>query len=62
VVDALAQPLISQFVVRPQGGGTAPVDNRAVFTAMVFVVTSGCALRYLPPSFGVTVPTGLVPA
>lgn len=31
--------------------------NRAVFTANVFVLTSGCAWRLLPPSFGVTVPT-----
>lgn len=54
---ALAEPLIPQFSLRPQGGGTAPVDDRAVFTAIVFVLTSGCAWRYLPPSFGVTVPT-----
>jgi len=45
------------FQARPQGGGTAPADDRAVFTAIVFVLTSGCAWRYLPPSFGVTVPT-----
>ncbi|WP_408637527.1 IS5 family transposase [Nocardia terpenica] len=54
---ALAEPLIPQFEARPQGGGTAPVDDRAVFAAIVFVLTSGCAWRYLPPSFGVTVPT-----
>jgi transposase len=40
---ALAQPLIPGFDLRPQGGGTAPVDDRAVFTAIVFVLTSGCA-------------------
>jgi transposase len=28
-----------------------------VFTAIVFVLTSGCAWRHLPGSFGVTVPT-----
>jgi transposase len=33
------------------------VDDRAVFTAIVYVLTSGCAWRHLPPSFGVTVPT-----
>jgi transposase len=55
---ALAQPLIPQFARRPQGGGTAAVDDRAMFTAIVFVLTSGCAWRHLPPSFGVTVPTG----
>jgi transposase len=54
---ALAEPLIPRFEPRPQGGGTAPVEDRAVFTAIVFVLTSGCAWRYLPPSFGVTVPT-----
>jgi transposase len=33
------------------------VDDRAVLTAIVYVLTSGCAWRYLPPSFGVAVPT-----
>jgi transposase len=33
------------------------VDDRAVFIAIVFMLTSGCAWRHLPPSFGVTVPT-----
>ena len=32
-------------------------DDRAVFTAIVFVLTSGCAWRHLPPSFGVSMPT-----
>ncbi|MFX0574363.1 IS5 family transposase [Nocardia nepalensis] len=53
----LAEPLLPEFTPRPQGGGTAPTDERVVFTAVVFVVTSGCAWRMLPPSFGVTVPT-----
>jgi len=60
VPDALweiAEPLIPRFASRPQGGGSAPIDDRAVFTAIVFVLTSGCAWRHLPPSFGVTVPT-----
>lgn len=52
----LVQPLIPQFTARRQGGGTAPVEDRAVFTAIVFL-TSGCAWRDFPPSFGVTVPT-----
>jgi hypothetical protein len=30
---AVAQPLIQRFDPRPQGGGTTPVDDRAVFTA-----------------------------
>lgn len=54
---ALAEPLVPKFERRPQGGGTTPVGDRAVFTAIVFVVTSGCVWRMLPPSFGVTVPT-----
>nr|WP_217808813.1 IS5 family transposase [Nocardia donostiensis] len=54
---ALVEPLLPEFTPRPQGGGTAPTDERAVFTAVVFVLTSGCAWRMLPPSFGVTVPT-----
>jgi transposase len=54
---ALDEPLIPGFTARPQAGGTTPVDDRAVFTALVFVLTSGCQWRLLPPSFGVTVPT-----
>lgn len=50
----LVGPLLPSFTPRPQGGGTAPVDERAVFTAVVFVLTSGCAWRHLPPSFGVS--------
>ncbi|MEG8180030.1 transposase [Nocardia terpenica] len=53
----LVEPLLPPFEPRPQGGGTAPVDERAVFTAVVYMLTSGCAWRMLPPSFGVTVPT-----
>ncbi|RDL03102.1 putative transposase of IS4/5 family DUF4096 [Streptomyces sp. HB202] len=44
----LAAPLLPRFNSRPQGGGTALVDERAVFTAVVYVLTSGCAWRYLP--------------
>jgi transposase len=54
---ALVEPLIPSFSARPQGGGRAPIDDRVVFTAVVYVLTSGCAWRLLPPSFGVTVPT-----
>lgn len=53
----LTEPLLPGFTARTQGGGTAPVDQRSVFTAVVYVLTSGCAWRMLPPSFGVTVPT-----
>lgn len=33
------------------------MNPRVVFTAIVYVLTSGCAWRWLPPSFGVKVPT-----
>lgn len=54
---AIVEPLVPGFTPRRQGGGTAPVDARAVFTAIVYVLTSGCAWRHLPGEFGVTVPT-----
>jgi transposase len=54
---AVVEPLIPKFAARPQGGGTAPVDDRAVFTAIVFVLTTGCAWRHLPESLGVSPPT-----
>jgi transposase len=50
----LAGPLLPVFSPRRQGGGSAPLGDRAVFTAVVFVLTSGCAWRQLPPSFGVS--------
>ena len=51
---ALVAPLLPRFEPRRQGGGTAPVDDRAVFTAIVFVLTAGCAWRHLPPSYWVS--------
>ncbi|WP_425424226.1 transposase [Streptomyces chattanoogensis] len=47
-----AAPLLLSFAARPQGGGTAPCDERTVFTAVVYALTSGCAWRHLPPTFG----------
>lgn len=49
----LVAPLLPPFTPRPQGGGTAPRDERAVFTAVVYVLTSGCAWRHLPSDFGI---------
>jgi len=49
----LVQPHLPQFRPRPQGGGTAPLPDRQVLTAITYVLTSGCAWRDLPPSFGV---------
>lgn len=50
----IVEPLLPGFRARPQGGGTAPVDERAVFTAVVYVLTSGIPWRLLPRSFGVS--------
>ncbi|WP_433262736.1 transposase [Actinosynnema sp. CS-041913] len=54
---AMVEPLIPPAKVRRQGGGRGRVSDRAIFTAIVFVLTSGCAWRHLPATFGVTVPT-----
>ncbi|MFJ5901434.1 IS5 family transposase [Streptomyces sp. NPDC093064] len=37
---------------RPQGGGRRRADDRAVLAAIIFVATSGCTWRQLPPVFG----------
>ncbi|QKW53494.1 transposase [Streptomyces buecherae] len=50
----LAAPLLPGFTTRRQGGGSAPLDDRTVFTAIVYVLTSGCSWRHLPPSFRVS--------
>ncbi|MDQ0779871.1 transposase [Streptomyces aurantiacus] len=47
----MVAPMLPSFKPRRQGGGTAPLDERAVFTAVVHVLTSGCAWRHLPPTF-----------
>jgi transposase len=51
---ALVQPLLPPHGVRSQGGGVRPLDDRAVFTAIAYVVTTGCAWRNLPAVFGVS--------
>ena len=48
----VAAPLLPSFAARPQGGVAAPFDERAVFTAVGYALTSGCAWRHLPPTFG----------
>jgi len=50
----LAAPRILRFTRRPQGGGNAPADDRAVFTAVVYVLASGCAGRHVPGEFGMS--------
>ncbi|MFD0479936.1 IS5 family transposase [Nonomuraea thailandensis] len=37
---------------RPQGGGRRRVDDRVILAAIVYVATTGCAWRQLPPVFG----------
>jgi transposase len=54
---AIVAPLIPETPARPQGGGMRRVDDRTVFTAIVFVLVNGCAWHDLPASYGVTVPT-----
>lgn len=57
VADSLweiVEPLIPGFVPRRQGGGAAPIDEGAVFSVIVFVLTTGCAWRHLPSGFGVS--------
>ncbi|MEO3754693.1 transposase [Streptomyces sp. B6B3] len=51
---SIVSPMLPSFASRPQGGGTAPVDERAAFTAVVYVLTSGCAWRHLPVGLGVS--------
>ncbi|SNX96984.1 Putative transposase of IS4/5 family [Geodermatophilus sabuli] len=49
----IVEPLIPPQPERPQGGGTRHVEDRAVFTAIVDVLTTGCAWWHLPAEFGV---------
>ncbi|MEU2718206.1 transposase [Streptomyces sp. NPDC007205] len=50
----LVEPLLPSFTGRRQGGGTAPLNERQTFTAVVYVLTSGCTWRQLPPWLGVS--------
>lgn len=50
---AIVEPLMPPFTPRAQGGGTTPADPRAVFAAIVYVLTSGCAWGLLPSWVGV---------
>lgn len=53
----IAEPLIPPHRLRPQGGGRSRADDRAVFTAITFVLISSSPWRSLPSVFGVTAPT-----
>lgn len=50
----IVEPLIPPQRERPQGGGTRYVEDRAVFTAIVYVLRAGCAWQHLPAEFGVS--------
>jgi transposase len=51
---ALTEPLLPPFTGRRQGGGTAPLDERKAFTAVVYVLMCRCPWRQLPPWFDVS--------
>jgi transposase len=53
---SIAQSVLPAPKFRPQGGGRGRVDERATFTAILYVLTIGCAWRRLPKEFG-TCPT-----
>ncbi|GAA2282107.1 hypothetical protein GCM10010145_61660 [Streptomyces ruber] len=44
-------------VIRAQGGGRRRAGDRACLAGIVFVATSGCTWRQLPPVFGPAWPT-----
>ncbi|MFD6127667.1 IS5 family transposase, partial [Streptomyces hydrogenans] len=44
-------------VIRPQGGGRRRAGDREALAAIIFVATSGCTWRQLPPAFGPAWPT-----
>ncbi|MBF6272640.1 MULTISPECIES: transposase [Nocardia] len=51
--SGFALPVLGPGAGVTQGGGTAPTNERAVFTAVVFVPADGCAWRMLPLSLNV---------
>jgi transposase len=48
----ITEPSIPGAPRRVQGGGIPRADNRQTFAAIAFVLTTGCAWRHLPPTFG----------
>ncbi|WP_405947803.1 transposase [Streptomyces prunicolor] len=52
--DSCSARHLAKVALRHSQGGTAPGDERAVFTAVAHVLTSGCAWRQLPETFGVS--------
>lgn len=54
---ALFQRVVPAAPVRPQGGGRRRYGDREVLAAILFVATTGCTWRQLPPVFGPSGPT-----
>ena len=53
----LFERVVPPAPVRPQGGGRRRYGDREVLAAIIFVATSGCTWKQLPPSFGPSGPT-----
>ncbi|WP_407674960.1 IS5 family transposase [Phaeacidiphilus oryzae] len=53
----LFQRVVPLAPTRPQGGGRRRYGDREVLAAIMFVATSGCTWRQLPPCFGPSGPT-----
>lgn len=53
----LFQRVVPAAPMRPQGGGRRRYGDRQVLAAIVFVATTGCTWRQLPPIFGPSGPT-----
>ncbi|ONI91734.1 hypothetical protein ALI22I_07660 [Saccharothrix sp. ALI-22-I] len=52
----VVQPLVPLIPPDPQDGAPEPVSDQAVFTAIVFILTSGCRWQNLPPAFNLPAP------
>ncbi|MFE9534977.1 transposase [Streptomyces sp. NPDC006691] len=48
----LSQRVVPAAPVRPQGGDRRRNGDRQVLAAIMFVATTGCTRRQLPPGFG----------
>ncbi|WP_344630118.1 transposase [Streptomyces glaucosporus] len=48
----LFQRVVPAAPVRPRGGGRRRYGDRQALAAVVFVATTGCTWRRLPPGFG----------
>ncbi len=53
----LFRRVVPPTVMRPQGGGRRRAVDRDALAAIIFVATSGCTWRQLPPVFGSAWPT-----